>query len=90
MIDGELHVPPASGKPYDPIQFRRSGLIAGIAIRKHIDIAIQHDLVFVKIQVGVCDVPDECPAGVVGPREVIAVVEEPAGSGIDRQVLIRQ
>ncbi len=34
------------------------------------------------------DIPEERSAGIVGSGEIIPVMKEPAGPGVDRQILI--
>ncbi len=88
VIDREFHIPPTHRESHDPIQFGRPDRDARVPVREHIDVAIQHDLIFVEIQVGVSDIPEQRETGIVGSRKVIVVMEEPSGPGVCRQVLI--
>lgn len=60
------------------------------AVGEEIHIPVQDDLVFVDVQVGMGDVPEQCAARIVGAGEVLAVVEEPSRAGVGREILVRE
>ena len=90
VINRKFHVAPAYGESDDPIQFGRAGLVSRISIRKHIHVAVEHDLIFVKIEVGMGHIPEERSTGIIRPGEVIPVVKEPTSPCVSRQILIRK
>ncbi len=84
----EFDIRPAKREPYNPIQFRGIGLTARFPVREQIHVPVHDDPILIKIQIRMGDIPKERLPGIVRSGEIIAIVKEPTGSGIGREVLL--
>ena len=73
---------------HDPVEFRRVQGVSRFPIGEEVHVSIEHDPVLVEVQVGVGDISEQGAARIIGSREILAVVKEPACSGIGGQILL--
>ncbi len=75
-------------QPDNPIQFRGVEHVSSLPIRKEIHISIQHDSVFVEVEIRMGHIPKKSSSSIIWSREIVTVMKQPADTGIGRQVLI--